>query len=128
MIRTLAPLTALLALTACDSGNPAPTAPAKPAVQVRSAEQNRLHELNDMDRNIGLKRAIYASGSTCKRLTESRFIGQYKNMDMWGARCSDGRDWALFVGADDSVQVRLCRDTEAVGLPACGFGPPEAKK
>ena len=68
---------------------------------------------------IGLKRAIYASGSRCQRVTETRFVGPYKNMDMWAVRCADGRDWALFVGADNSVQVRLCKDTEAVGLPAC---------
>ena len=44
-------------------------------------------------------------------------------MDYWTASCVDqfdrARDWAIFIGADDSVQVRLCKDTEAVGLPAC---------
>lgn len=130
MTRTLAPLAALLALAACNQGasDTAAETPAKPAVQVRGPEQNRLHQLGEMDRNIGLKRAIYANGFTCKRVTESRFIGQYKNMDMWGVRCADKRDWALFVGADSSVQVRLCKDTEAVGLPACGFGETAPKK
>jgi hypothetical protein len=86
---------------------------------VRSEAQDRLHKLSELDRAIGLKRAIYDSGSTCKRVVETRFIGPYKNMDMWAVRCADDRDWALFVGADDSVQVRLCKDTEAVGLPPC---------
>jgi len=133
MTRFLAPLAAVLALAACDKASDQPAAPAQPQpkVQVRGPEQNRLHQLNDLDRAIGLKRAIYATGSSCKRVTESRFIGQYKNMDMWGARCDDGRDWALFVGPDASVQVRLCKDTEAVGLPACGFeasAKPAAKR
>jgi hypothetical protein len=122
------PLAALLALTACDnSAKDNAPAPAQPKVEVRGPEQNRLHQLSELDRAIGLKRAIYASGSTCKRVTQSRFIGQYKNMDMWGARCDDGRDWALFVGPDSSVQVRLCKDTEKVGLPACGFDGASAK-
>ena len=121
MTRAILPLAALLVLSACDSGADRDAAPPRKEVQVRSAQQDQLHKLSDMDRAIGLKRAIYATGSTCKRVTESRFIGPYKNMDMWGARCDDGRDWALFIGADDSVQVRLCKDTEAVGLPACGF-------
>ena len=58
----------------------------------------------------------------------------------WTARCDDGRtkprDWAIFIGADDSAQVRLCEDTKAVGLPACaakagtegGSGIAERKK
>ena len=116
-----AALTAVsLALTGC--GPSAPTdnaAAARAPVVVRSAAQDRLHQMSELDRSIGLKRAIYEAGSTCKRVTETRFIGPYKNMDMWAVRCADKRDWALFIGADDSVQVRLCTDTEAVGLPSC---------
>ena len=55
------------------------------------------------------------------------FVGTYKNMDYWTASCIDqfdrAREWAIFIGADDSVQVRLCKDTAAVGLPACGAKP-----
>lgn len=122
MIRpTAAMLTALsFALSGCGPSAPADNAAASRApVVVRSAAQDRLHQLSELDRAIGLKRAIYEAGSTCKRIIETRFIGPYKNMDMWAARCADKRDWALFVGADDSVQVRLCKDTQAVGLPSC---------
>ena len=121
-MRRLTPalLIALLAMNACDK--PAPSAP-RQEIKVRSAGQEQLLRLDDLNRAIALKRAIIASKSACKRLTTSGFVGEYKNMDMWTARCEDGRtpprDWAIFVGADDSVQVRLCEDTEKVGLPAC---------
>ena len=122
MIRFAGALLGLVVVTGgCERKAEQPARPA-PVVKVRSAAQDRLHKLNDMDRAIGLKRAIYGSGATCARVTGTRFIGQYKNMDMWAVRCADKRDWALFVGADDSVQVRLCKDTEAVGLPSCKLG------
>ena len=114
-------LIATLLVSACDK----PAAPAaKPEpIRVRSAGQDQLFELNDLNRAIALKRAISATGSECKRLTSSGFVGPYKNMDMWTARCQDSRavdrDWAIFVGANDTVQVRLCKDTAAAGLPAC---------
>ena len=113
-------LSVALTLAACEK-EPAPAA--RQQIQVRSAGQDQLFKLDDLNRAIALKRAITASESACKRVTSSGFVGQYKNMDMWTARCDDGRtkprDWAIFIGGDDSVQVRLCEDTEAVGLPAC---------
>ena len=82
---------------------------------------------NNLDRAIALKRAIMDSGSSCKRVATTGFVGTYKNMDLWTASCIDSfdraRDWAIFIGADDSVQVRLCKDTQAVGLPACVAKP-----
>ena len=109
-----------LPLAGCGPSAPADNAAASRApVVVRSVAQDRLHQMSELDRSIGLKRAIYETGAICKRVTETRFIGPYKNMDVWAVRCADKRDWALFVGADDSVQVRLCKDSEAVGLPSC---------
>ncbi|MEO7504965.1 MAG: hypothetical protein ABIT69_07270 [Sphingomicrobium sp.] len=110
-----------LGLGGCDK--PAEQQAAAPKILVRSPEQDRLFKMSEMDRAIGLKRAIYESGSNCKRVTETRFIGPYKNMDMWAVRCADKGEWALFIGADNSVQVRLCKDTEAVGLPSCKLKP-----
>ena len=127
---TPALLFAALLASGCGKSEEQAAAP-PPTVRAHGAAQDRLHKVSELDRAIGLKRAIYGTGSTCSRVTESHFIGPYKNMDMWAVRCADGRDWALFVGADDSVQVRLCKDTEAVGLPACGLDPatpsPKAK-
>ncbi len=125
-MRHLTPALLLAALTVAACDKPAEPAP-RNEIRVRSAGQDQLLKLDDLNRAIALKRAIVDSGSACKRLTTSGFVGDYKNMDMWTARCEDGRtaprDWAIFIGANDSVQVRLCRDTEAVGLPACTAKP-----
>ncbi len=107
---------------ACQQEAAAP-APKTPEITVRSENQKALFAANDLNRAIGLKRAIMASGSSCKRVAKTGFVGTYKNMDFWTASCIDSfdraRDWAVFIGADDSVQVRLCEDTVKVGLPAC---------
>lgn len=92
-----------------------------PSIKVRGAEQDRLHQLGAFDLAIALKHAIYDAGYTCKQVTDGGFAGTYKNLDMWMARCSEGRDWAVFAGADGSAQVRDCKDVAATGLPACAI-------
>lgn len=92
-----------------------------PAIKVRGAEQDRLHALGAFDLAIALKRAIYDAGFPCKQMTDGGFIGTYQNLDMWMARCSDGRDWAVFAGPDGSAQVRDCKDVATAGLPACAI-------
>jgi hypothetical protein len=114
-------VTAAVALTAA-CGQAQPTQPKQPIV-VRSQVQDQLHKLDDMNRAIALKRALYDSGYTCKRIDRSGFVTAYKNLDMWTAHCTDGkgpgRDWALFAGPDGSVQVRDCKDVAKFGMPAC---------
>lgn len=116
----LPPLALILLLAACDESPT--TQPAQPIV-VRSEGQDRLHQLDDLNRAIALKRAILESGSECRRVTNSGYVGEYKNLSYWTATCEDrfgrSRDWALFIGADDSVQIRLCQDVAKVGLPEC---------
>lgn len=111
-------------LAACDD-NPA-TQPSQPIV-VRSEGQDRLHQLDDLNRAIALKRAIYESGSDCRRVTESGYVGEYANTSYWTATCEDRfgrtRAWALFVGPDESVQVRLCEDVAKAGLQPCVIKP-----
>ena len=114
--RSLYALAACLASAACD--NSPPTQPRQPIV-VRSEAQDQLHQLDDLNRAIALKRALYASGYTCKRVEKSGFVTAYKNLDMWTAHCADGRDWAIFAGPDGSVQVRDCKDVAKFGMPAC---------
>lgn len=127
MSRFAIPLLLLPLLAACDD-SPA-TQPSQPIV-VRSEGQDRLHQLDDLNRAIALKRAIHESGAECRRVTSSGYVGEYENTSYWTATCEDqfGRDrsWALFVGPDESVQVRLCDDVAKAGLEPCVIKP-EAK-
>lgn len=110
-----------LVLAACDQGSVA--SPPRQKITVRSDSQNRMHQLNELNRAIALKRALYDTGAECRRVTKSGYVGEYENTSQWTATCEDKfkrtRDWALFIGADESVQVRLCEDVVKAGLPAC---------
>ena len=106
----------MVAAAACDQSQP--TKPTQPIV-VRSEAQDQLHQFDDLTRAIALKRAIYASGSTCKRVETSGYVQEHKNLSMWMASCADKREWAIFVGPDGSAQVRPCKDLAELGLPAC---------
>ena len=113
-------LLAALALSAC--GDESQTQRNQTTIKVRSAEQDQLHKLDAFNLAIGLKRAIYDAGYTCKRITDAGFVGTWQNLDMWMARCTDGknqRDWAVFAGPDGSAQVRDCKDVPGSGLPEC---------
>ena len=111
-------LIAPLAFAACDSAAP----PANhTSIKVRSPEQDRLHTLSALNLAIALKRAIYAAGYTCRRVTDAGFVAEHENLDMWTAHCDDDRDWAIFAGPDGSAQVRDCKDIPGTGLPACNI-------
>jgi len=113
-------LLAGLALAACNPSQPQANAP---KIKVRGSEQEQLHKLDAFNLAIGLKRAIYDAGYSCKRITDAGFVGEYQNLDMWMAHCvydnGSSRDWAVFAGPDGSAQVRDCKDVVATGLPAC---------
>jgi hypothetical protein len=113
-------LLAALALSAC--GNERQAQSNQATIKLRAQEQEQLHKLDAFNLAIGLKRAIYDAGYTCKRITDAGFVGTWQNLDMWMARCTDGkltRDWAIFAGPDGSAQVRDCRDVPGSGLPDC---------
>ena len=55
MRRSFAMLMLILPLAACDQGTSAP--PPKQPITVRSDGQDRMHQLNDLNRAIALKRA-----------------------------------------------------------------------
>jgi hypothetical protein len=113
-------LLATISLAACNE-QPQPTN--QQTIKVRSAEQDQLHQLDAFNLAIGLKRAIYDAGYTCKRITDAGFVSEWKNLDMWMAHCvydkGSPRDWAIFAGPDGSAQVRDCKDVPASGLPDC---------
>ena len=118
---TLAILAAGLAISGCgDNGQSQTQQPARP-IKVRGEAQRQLHEANDLNRAIALKRAIYDSGYKCQRITRSGYVGDYENLEEWMASCADGRDWAIFIGPDGSAQVRDCKDVESFGLPKCAI-------
>ena len=122
MIRSAALLMSACLLGSCGkSGNPAP--PLQNDIMVRSEAQQRLFDLNDLDRAIALKRAIADQGLRCARIVSTGYVTRYRDMDMWTASCADKRHWALFIAANDSVQVRLCDNNEKIGLPACKVQP-----
>jgi hypothetical protein len=116
----------LIALAACGS-DPQPRDTGA-NIQVRSAEQDGLHKLAQADLDIALKRAILAAGYRCQRAENAGFVGKYRNLDMWTARCSEGRNWAVFAGPDGTAQVRDCVDVARFGLPECKVSeqPPAA--
>ena len=113
---------AAILLSACGSNeNPAP--PVQNEVIVRSEAQQQLFNLSDLNRAIALKRAILDQGLRCGQIVSTGYVTRYKDMDVWTATCNDKRVWSLFVGANDSVQVRLCDDNEKFGLPAWKVQP-----
>ena len=118
--RVTAALAAALALVGCNrSKTPNQVQQPEPHISVRGAEQDQLHQLDALNLAIALKRAIYDSGYSCSRIVKAGFVGEYKNLDEWTAHCKDGRDWAIFAGADGSAQVRDCADVARFGLPKC---------
>jgi hypothetical protein len=112
-------------LAGCDR---APTTQPRQTIAVRSEAQEQLHRLSDLDRAIGLKRAIYQSGYSCKRVESSGYVQEHENLSMWMAKCADRRDWAIFVGPDGSAQVRPCKDLAQLRLPACVMKASPAQK
>ena len=122
MMRFAALIIPAVMLGACDGGTPVQP-PLQNDIMVRSDAQQKLFELNDLDRAIALKRAISDQGLRCGQIVSTGYVTRFRDMDMWTATCSDDRQWALFIGANDSVQVRLCFDNEKVGLPACTVQP-----
>lgn len=108
-----------LLAAACDGGGSDNQAASQPQIAVRSEEQNALHQLSDLNRDIALKRAVLASGLRCKRVVRSGYVTEYQKLSMWEADCDDGRKWGIFVGPDGSAQVRPCSDMARFKLPAC---------
>jgi hypothetical protein len=108
-----------LSLMACGGGGAEQAASNQTEIAVRSEEQNRLHQLSDMNRDIALKRAIVASGLRCKRVVRSGYVAEYNKLSMWSADCDDRRSWGIFVGPDGSAQVRPCSDMAKFKLPEC---------
>jgi hypothetical protein len=122
MSRSAAILISAGLLASCGGGGDS-APPLQNDIMVRSDAQQKLFDLNDFDRAIALKRAILDQGLRCGQVVSTGYVTRFRNMDMWMATCGDDRHWSLFIGADDSVQVRLCDDNVQIGLPACTIQP-----
>ena len=108
-----------LALLTSACGDSGETQQKTRSISVRSAEQDALHKLSPDMLKVGLRRVLYDSGRTCQTVTEAGYVQEYGNLSMWTASCNSGRSYAIFVGPDGSAQVRDCRETESLRLPAC---------
>lgn len=106
-----------LMASGCDSGPPTRTK----SIQVAQANpfHDRLVGLSELNRSLALRRAVQDSGQSCRKIDASAHQGEYQGLKMWTARCSGGRDWAVFIAPNGDVQVRSCADARALGLPAC---------
>ena len=122
MMRSAVLMISAALLGACDGGSPSEP-PLQNDIMVRSTAQQKLFDLSDLDRAIALKRAIADQGLRCGQIVSTGYVTRFRDMDLWTATCGDNRQWALFIGANDSVQVRQCVDNEKVGLPPCTVQP-----
>lgn len=106
-------------LASCDGGAPQGGETRTTTIKASSPYVEQLKTLGELNRGLALRRAIQDSGSTCKTVERSGYQQDYKNMSMWTAHCSEGRDWALFIAPNGDVQVRDCADAAQLKLPAC---------
>ena len=112
---------AVLALPACDAGAP-PTR--TKSITAANPYQEKLAALSEVNRSLALRRAVQDTGGACKRVQATAYQGVYKALHMWTARCSEGRDWGVFIAPNGDVQVRSCEHLKRLGLPECRLPPP----
>lgn len=98
------------------------------------AYSQRLQQLPEMQRSAVLRGALNDSGYFCRRVASASPNKEgYDNLAMWNVRCqndkTDFQDFAVFLGPDGSAQIRQCKDTQSLNLPACHFSDtPEKDK
>ena len=130
-MKKLVPASAAFALiaglAACDEPAPAPEPKQKAApTKMRNKHHEDLMALPDNLRRVGLIRAIRDTGNRCPRRVEPNpvYQGEHEGMALWTARCDNDEQYAIFIAANEDVQVRNCRDMEQLRLPACRELPP----
>jgi hypothetical protein len=115
-------------LAACDGGGAPQSAgnASEPRMKIRNRPHEALLALQDDLRRVALVRAIRASRLPCPRRVEPNpvYQGDYRGMALWTARCDNNIQYAVFVAANEDVQVRRCEHMERLGLPACEALPP----
>jgi len=111
-----------LALSGCGDTS-APNAQT-PAIKIANPGSDRLKALSPLNQRIGLMRAIRADRKTCRRVIGLAYQQQHRDLAMWVVLCATGGNWAVFIAPNEDVQVRACRETVGLGLPACRPVPP----
>ena len=103
-------------LSACEDG-----APERNVAKVRIAvpASDKIAAMTPLYRFLSLRRAVVDSGQRCKKVDTGQYQQDYNNLAMWVAHCTDTGDWAIFIAPNDDVQVRACKETEQLKLPAC---------
>ena len=116
----------LCGLAACGGEGSAPDDRRKGGpVTMRNKAHEQLRALPEDKQRIGLRRAIRDTGNRCPlRVESARYQQQYEELAMWTARCSDNGQWAVFIAANEDVQVRNCEQMERLRLPRCAELPP----
>lgn len=111
----------IVALAGCDGGRDADRRAPSTSIRASSPYVEQLKKLSELNRGLALRRAVLDSNQACKKVTQSGYQEDYKNMSVWVARCSDAKDWLLFIAPNGDVQVRSCADAATLGLPRCRF-------
>jgi hypothetical protein len=111
-----------LALSGC--GDTTPPNEHAPKIQIANPGSDRLKGLSPLNQRIGLMRAIVADRKQCRRVLGLAYQQQYRDLAMWVVLCARGGNWAVFIAPSEEVQVRDCRETVQLGLPACRAVPP----
>ena len=118
MGRALAAAMLACSLAACDGGGGATNTT---SIRPSSEYVDRLRSLSEDNRGLALRRAVQDSRQTCKKPETSGYQEDYKNMSMWTIRCTDRREYALFIAPNGDVQVRPCQHLAQLKLPTCRF-------
>lgn len=111
---------AAMLVAACEDGAP----PTKSrSITVANPYHEKLAGLSEVNRSLALRRAVQDTGGACKRIEASAYQGMYRSLHMWTARCSEGREWGIFIAPNGDVQVRSCEHLKRLGLPECRLDP-----
>ena len=89
------------------------------AVPPANPYNDALRRLSPLMQRSVLRRAILDDKNGCGRVVSAVWRGPYRNLQRWEAQCDRGGAYAIFVGTDQSVQVRDCPSLAALKLPPC---------
>ena len=113
-------LAVALALGGCGGGGDTGGETKVKTMTVSSPFIEQLKALSTDNQGLALRRAVQDSQQACKRVVQSGYQEDYKNLSVWNLKCTDG-EYALYIAPTGDVQVRPCEHSERLGLPKCRF-------